>query len=76
MPVNSHEQAIRDAALVLRDAIAAGEAIGLRVDFPRYAKDLGGIAISETKRFAAASEIAAFVDSRRGQAKPFKIKKS
>jgi hypothetical protein len=47
----NHEQAIREAAIVLRDAIAAGEAIGLRVDFPRYAKDLGGIAISETKRF-------------------------
>ncbi len=52
----NHEKAIRDAAIVLRDAIAAGEAIGLRVDFPRHAKDLGGIAISETKRFVSAPE--------------------
>jgi hypothetical protein len=74
--MNSHEKAVRDAAEQLHAAIVAAEAIGLRVDFPRNAQGLPGIAISETKRFVAATEIAAFVESRRGQAKPFKIKKS
>lgn len=49
--MNPAEKAVREAAVVLRDAIAAAEAIGLRVDFPRHAKDLGGIAVSETAKF-------------------------
>lgn len=49
--MNPAEKAVREAAIKLRDAIAAAEAIGLRVDFPRHAKDLGGIAVSETAKF-------------------------
>ncbi len=50
------EKAVRDAAASLQAAVAAAEAIGLRVDLPRHARDLAGIAISETKHFVTAPE--------------------
>jgi O-acetyl-ADP-ribose deacetylase (regulator of RNase III) len=51
MPVNPIEQAVRDTAAALYDAIMAAEKIGLRVDFPRNAAGLLGIPVSETAKF-------------------------
>jgi uroporphyrinogen-III decarboxylase len=53
MPVNPIEQAVRDTAAALYDAIMAAEKIGLRVDFPRNAAGLLGIPVSETAKFVA-----------------------
>lgn len=42
------EQAVRDAAVILHDAILAARAAGLDVQWPNRADDLPAIAISET----------------------------
>ncbi|TPL40696.1 hypothetical protein [Mesorhizobium sp. B2-4-6] len=44
------EKAVRDAAAALKTAIAAAEAGGYRVDFPRHASQLEAIAVSSTRK--------------------------
>lgn len=48
--MHKQEQAIRDAALALHDAIAEGNAVGLNTQLPSRFEQLPGIAVSETKK--------------------------
>jgi hypothetical protein len=44
----NHEQAVRDAASALKEAIIEAQAAGYRVDLPAQVADLDKVAISET----------------------------
>lgn len=54
----TNEQAVRDAALALRDAIADAVAAGYRIDWPSNAAGLDKIAISETGRIGQSVPLA------------------
>jgi hypothetical protein len=54
--MNPLEQAVRDAAAALHEAIVAARAGGYRVDYPSLAEGLSGIAVSETAKVAKSDD--------------------
>lgn len=54
--MNSLENAVRDAAAALFDAITKAQSAGLRIDLPSHADGLLSIAISETGKAAKPEE--------------------